>query len=470
MTLATEKPTKIFQYWDKPKPPGDVARMMRSWKNHGIYRRFLFTYAKAKTFIKNHFDKRTLDAFKQCRLPAMQADFFRYCALYVHGGIYIDADIKLAEGKFDKFHKLIASCNHGLVMPRRRAIANDFIFIRNPGNLLIKKVLEQAIINIEQRQSNNVWKVTGPGIMTELYREKEQNEELFKDLNIVEYDITREFLEFKWNLRYKKGDGHWTNAQQEHSIYQFVKRKPEEKIFCVGFNKTGTSSLHAYFKYHGMKSLHNLIWQEATHYLGPKRLETFLQQYDAYSDGEMANIERVYELYPDAYYILNVRELDAWIKSRIKWIHRDYPKQVTGPMAQDYRNLQDKAVATWIKRRNSYHQYIIDFFQKHSGNLLVVNVCTDQEWVTKCDEFTGLQTSHDVEFHSNKQVLTEMTSEKKVYLNNLFQSSLESAKNICATSSYPTEEVVTPHVEKDSNPYALRVNLKHLVRTRFNRS
>lgn len=48
-------------------------------------------------FIKTNFNKIVYDAFKNIndKLGAMKADFFRYCVLYISGGVYIDIKSKI---------------------------------------------------------------------------------------------------------------------------------------------------------------------------------------------------------------------------------------------------------------------------------------------------------------------------------------------------------------------------------------
>ena len=470
MISPTDKAIKIFQYWNSEEVPQEVQRTMHTWKKLGGLQYRLFNRKKARVFIKNNYDERTLKAFLQCKVPAMQADFFRYCALYKHGGLYIDADIALRENTYQALVDLLSSAENALIMTRERAIANDFIFIREPKSPLIKKVIDKAISNIEKRTSNNVWEVTGPGIMTTLFKDQSADSKaLFEASTIKSFKTIRSIVDFKWKLDYKKGKGHWTNVQKSQSIFRELKSKKENKpkVFCVGFNKTGTSSLHAYFQHHGMRSMHNLIWQEATHYLGPKRLATFLKQYDAYSDGEMANIERIYELYPEAYYILNVRELDSWVKSRIKWLHRQYPKKVRGPMGQDFYALGDKVIPTWVDRRNAYHHHVINYFKENGGRLLVVNVCSDKDWVKKCDAFIGITTEVGTEFHSNKQVYTEMSEEKKIFIDKEFEDAVDKIIAIVKDAKELTAERIISTLPIHQSPYDNRLNLRHLVRKRF---
>jgi len=46
----------------------------------------------AKAFIGDSLDARHERAFERCYHPAMQADYFRLCYLFVEGGFYVDAD------------------------------------------------------------------------------------------------------------------------------------------------------------------------------------------------------------------------------------------------------------------------------------------------------------------------------------------------------------------------------------------
>lgn len=467
MISATDKVIKIFQYWNTKEVPKEVAKVMKSWKNHPNYRLQLYDFNRAKRFIKNNFSSKIFAAFKQCKLPAMQADFFRYCALYHFGGLYVDADIGLRDGKFESLKKLLQSCENGLIMTREKAIANDVIFVRHAKSPLIKNVLDIAVSNIENRSSNNVWQVTGPGIMTKLYHNRVKDKfKLFEVFEIKSFKIIREIVNFKWDLKYKNGEGHWTEAQKTKSIFKNSKAKTtlNNKIFCIGFNKTGTSSLHSYFQANGLKSLHNLIWQEASHYLGPKRFKTFIRQHDCYSDGEMANIERLYEAYPNAKFILNVRNIESWLKSRIKWLHRNYPKAVKGPMGIDYKRSKETIIETWIKRRELYHRHVLDFFKDKPNQLKILNVCDDPNWAEELSQYLNIE-HLDKDYHSNKQDYAEMPKAKKEYLETQFNKIKTALKSLNIKPS--TEVTCDIDLSSPSSVYDIRVDHKVLVRKRF---
>ena len=42
--------------------------------------------------------------------------------------------------------------------------------------------------------------------------------------------------------------------------YSNIKKNLENRIFCIGFNKTATTSLYSFFYNNGIPSKHNTTW------------------------------------------------------------------------------------------------------------------------------------------------------------------------------------------------------------------
>ena len=213
----SQKQLKIFQFWNVPTPPPEVAALIAGWQNDPGYLHKLFTSETADQYIEERFDARTLAAYRTCAVPAMQADFFRYCVLLREGGIYVDADVQNHGRLFDFIHDE----DQGLLMTRIDRVANDILFVRGPENELIAHTLEQAIQNIEARLSNNVWLVTGPGIMTQFYK-KEDMKSLFAPFRMEQIGVMREIIGFRNNLAYKSSEDDWRHNLKEGapSIFQ----------------------------------------------------------------------------------------------------------------------------------------------------------------------------------------------------------------------------------------------------------
>lgn len=86
------------------------------------------------------------------------------------------------------------------------------------------------------------------------------------------------------------------------------------KVFCIGFNKTGTFSLHRFFQGCGLSSEHSTIWPLYSQVEKGKRY--FKKQ--CYSDGEQSDVVNLSQWFPGSIFILNNRDEREWLYSRIK--------------------------------------------------------------------------------------------------------------------------------------------------------
>jgi hypothetical protein len=110
-----------------------------------------------------------------------------------------------------------------------------------------------------------------------------------------------------------------------------IKLQNPNYIFIIGFNKTGTTSLHELFCKNGFASLH---WDSGRAALRMKRninrgrppLRGYDSKFRVFSDLNYFHPSKIIEggsffkeldaSYPDSYFILNTRPVDGWIKSR----------------------------------------------------------------------------------------------------------------------------------------------------------
>ena len=171
------------------------------------------------------------------------------------------------------------------------------------------------------------------------------------------------------------------------------------KVFCVGFNKTGTTTLHRILGDQlSYRSAHKPRWTDWSITKNRSRLDPF----DAFSDGGCASIKNLDELYPEALFILNTRPLKHWVLSRHKAVERSrravrwaltkyvplgFVAWVINRWVLDNR---EGAVMRWIRIRNSYHAHVIDYFSDRKGKLLVVNI-EDDDFAERLAQFLGAE-------------------------------------------------------------------------------
>lgn len=504
MTSPTpQKTINIFQFWDQPEPPVEVKKIIRTWRQHDGFKLRLFDDIKAKEFILKNFDKRTYDAFCKCAIPAMKADFFRYCALYVKGGLYTDIDIALKPKGITDLRDLINSVGAGFLMRRHRAIANDFIFIRRAKHPLLEKVIEKAIYNIENETSNSVWHVTGPGIMTKFFRNTGSKErKLINRFKLLSHQDIGKIVKFKWKLEYKEGATHWTKAQEEKSIFvngikpfesfkneegkignrvkhsqkkknkkaqkalksvKVMKPNQDYKVFCIGFNETGTSNIHAFFKDIGRKSLHNLAWAEMSNYVDEDILKAFINDYDCFSGGEMPDVIKLDKNFPKSKYILSVIDLKQWLESRVKWVYRKFPNESTGPMAREYFADSKKAIKTWVERRQSFHNWVLNYFKDRPQDLLIVNVYRDKYWGKKIMEFLNSDQTFKEEIPTNKMQPAIKPAKQKV-LNEKFAELESVLLEMGVAEEFWQNEIVVQKISNVEKPLDLRLDMSRMTK------
>ena len=154
----------------------------------------------------------------------------------------------------------------------------------------------------------------------------------------------------------------------------------KKKVFAVGFNKSASSSLHALFRSLGRPSFHGPRWRRLDNRL--------LKKYDCFSDGEPDDLTMLDRMFPGAKFILNVRDLEGWLYSRLAHIERS-KRDKKGYRTGTIWDTTPAAVKTWIEKRNHHHLSVLSYFSKRPGDLLVVNFVQDKDAATKVCHFLG---------------------------------------------------------------------------------
>lgn len=130
------------------------------------------------------------------------------------------------------------------------------------------------------------------------------------------------------------------------------------KIFVIGFNKTGTTSIDNIFRRLKINSIHT-----------PKpAVLCMIDKYDAFTDGGHAFFKDYYKRYPDSLFILNTRPLFNWLVSRYKHAkNHGFKNCWCWPVTK-------QRTQKWILDREKHHKKVLDFFKDKPKQLLVVNI------------------------------------------------------------------------------------------------
>lgn len=86
-------PKIIFQTFKTENLSPQFQALVNTWKEKNPnYEYRFFNDADCDSFIRANFDERIYKAYKRIIPGAYKADMWRYCVLYVHGGVYADID------------------------------------------------------------------------------------------------------------------------------------------------------------------------------------------------------------------------------------------------------------------------------------------------------------------------------------------------------------------------------------------
>lgn len=117
-------------------------------------------------FIYDHFDDKIVETYNKCHLPVMKADIWRYCVVYVHGGIYADADLVYK----NNIHKILQDDVLLVLGPENNTDFCQWIFAAPPRSPLLKSVIELIVERFDKmpimKREHVVHHLTGPHVFT----------------------------------------------------------------------------------------------------------------------------------------------------------------------------------------------------------------------------------------------------------------------------------------------------------------
>jgi hypothetical protein len=183
----------------------------------------------------------------------------------------------------------------------------------------------------------------------------------------------------------------------------------EEKIFGIGLSRTGTTSLTAAFKVLEYRSIHYPGFY-FKNLLTVKIAENELENYETLTDVPVAYIFKELDVqYPNAKFILTVRDDESWLKSVRKFFTRPEGNSSKGRLVDFLRCLKPKNKhwrrvyvlrhlvygafkfndRKYLKGYQRHNAEVQDYFKGRENKLLVVNLIKEENKWDKICAFIG---------------------------------------------------------------------------------
>lgn len=162
------------------------------------------------------------------------------------------------------------------------------------------------------------------------------------------------------------------------------------RIFQIGYNKCGTRSLYRFLQRSGIPSAHfqrGLLAVSVRDNLaaGKKPLAGRIDDYVAFTDMQQVTREHAIEAvhyfrelhayYPNSYFILNTRDKEGWIRSRLNHGAGTYSRRYG--RALGLGDDEEAVVERWSQDWDRHHAEVQAFFADKPGRLCVFDIKTD---------------------------------------------------------------------------------------------
>jgi len=231
-------PKVIFQTWKTKNLHPNVELVRNKIQNNNPnYGMILYDDDDMDLFIKKNFDEKIYKAYNNLYNGAAKADFWRYCILFLRGGIYLDIDADIIKS----LDELINNQDKCIITREgNKGTFNNWILIFERNHPILKKTIEYCCHNIENKTTNDVFNLTGPGVLTKAINDLlipiydknisnlyfESDEDLNKILNNSNNEIKTRFYGIDME-NYAKFKHPYQNELYHNQIYW----KCEHKIF-----------------------------------------------------------------------------------------------------------------------------------------------------------------------------------------------------------------------------------------------
>jgi len=181
-------PLKIYQTWETKDMPEKMRENVERLKSQNPeFNHYLFDEKDRRKFIQENFEEEVLKAYDKIIPGAYKADLWRYCVLYINGGIYLD--IKYSNvGEF----KLIQLTDDEYFVPdiddSGGGIYNAFMVCK-PGNVMMKEAIRRIIENVKtEYYGDSGLFPTGPMLLKSCFSEKDFEKAKKNGLSICRYN------------------------------------------------------------------------------------------------------------------------------------------------------------------------------------------------------------------------------------------------------------------------------------------
>ena len=142
-------------------------------KENPEFNHYLYDENDCINFIQDNFDNEVLNTYNSLIPCSYKSDLWRYCVLYINGGIYYDIKFSCING----FKFIALTENELFVRDRPDNCVLTGLIVSKPGNIILKQCIDQIVLNVKNRfYGKDALFPTGPGLLGLFISEKHRED------------------------------------------------------------------------------------------------------------------------------------------------------------------------------------------------------------------------------------------------------------------------------------------------------
>lgn len=203
------------------------------------------------------------------------------------------------------------------------------------------------------------------------------------------------FLPMRWRWQYRLARTRFHEWRRGQGTWGPIGARPPRalgpRIFLIGFNKTATTSLSKWFRDSGILTIHfgghlrrnNLAVRMVSNHSAGLPMLDGIDGYEAYSDLNYAGggiyieavrlFRQLHVEHPDAYFILNTRRTEDWIRSRHAHVSGDFVRNAADALGVTEARLKEIEAALHAR----HEAEVTEYFAEHAARFLRYDIDAD---------------------------------------------------------------------------------------------
>jgi mannosyltransferase OCH1-like enzyme len=189
----------------------------------------LYDQEDCRKFIQDNFENEVVEAYDSLIPCSYKSDLWRFCVLYIKGGIYMDIKYQCANGF--KFISLTES--EHFVRDRPNHYVYTALIVTKPNNQIMLNCITKIVENVKNKfYGTDALLPTGPGLLGNYFTDEEINDmKLYFQSSKIENKLDKFYIVNKDRIILKYYEGYRDEQKKYQKFAHYSQLWNERKIY-----------------------------------------------------------------------------------------------------------------------------------------------------------------------------------------------------------------------------------------------